>query len=808
MFNKKISLLLIFSIFMSVICINPIYAEKTEITIEDMAKELMDYGVLTGYSDGSFKLEQDITRAEVVTLMIKIMGLEKMSDSRKEANRFKDVNGKHWAAGYINLANEAGILNGYPDGTFKADENVSFAESMMLIVNLLGYSDEINKNDKWPISPYRVAYTEHIFKGSVSDLNSNASRGEVIKMLYNSLELDIKENGKKQIGTNILNSKLKVKIVENTVTETNAISNSLQKNEIKIDGEIVTLPEKFKNENLLGVKIKAYLKNGELIRFEKLSGNSKDFYDRVSRKMDTKILLKNQNEYFKYSEDITVKKNGKEGKLKDLKTGDYGNFIIDDNDEIIYADVINFNEESFLVKEIDKENETIRYYDTSNVAYRLRLNKYKNVSIFKNHKISSISEINENDLIYLNAEGLDNLIVYVFDNKIEGELEKVNSDRSIIVENEKYRVSTNSTFSLNENEEVDIYDSPYDIRNLVEKDIIVVLDLDGKVRHIFSDLVNTSNKTRGVVLDKTIKSSTKYVTIYNLNEKSVEVYEYDSDTNHYYNNGISYNSLRTVDDNSNFDYVEFTYSAHILDTISRLDSIDTTYNVVDMNSNREKISLSDGSDYYIDKDTVILDVSDKDVDKVSVVNSKDLLESKDPSSISVKLSKKEKNDDYLQVLFIVNGLKNVIKDEMQGLVIDKEVNGGDYEVTLLLFEGEEVKTFETNSSTYHSATVGKPISINVGITGKVVSVSYLPLTSDKIEDSNKNFIDLQYKNKTYILDDEVKIFDFSDVNEINLSQTQILNKMIDIEDLNDNERVKVYIEVDGDIEIIKLIIID
>ena len=101
-----------------------------EVWYSQAVSYLADIDVLTGYSDGTFEPNQPVTRAEFATIVSRFYETNTM-DSRA----FPDIEG-HWAEEYINLVAEKGWANGYPDGTFKPQQNITRAEAVK-IVNLM-----------------------------------------------------------------------------------------------------------------------------------------------------------------------------------------------------------------------------------------------------------------------------------------------------------------------------------------------------------------------------------------------------------------------------------------------------------------------------------------------------------------------------------------------------------------------------------------------------------------------------------------------------------------------------------------------
>ena len=88
-------------------------------------------GIVNGYEDGTFKPDAPIKRSEFATIAARFIGGKYQGD-----NRFSDIDG-HWAAEYINRASKYGWIKGYEDGTFKPDRDITRAEAMTLVNSVL-----------------------------------------------------------------------------------------------------------------------------------------------------------------------------------------------------------------------------------------------------------------------------------------------------------------------------------------------------------------------------------------------------------------------------------------------------------------------------------------------------------------------------------------------------------------------------------------------------------------------------------------------------------------------------------------------
>ncbi|MBU5628157.1 S-layer homology domain-containing protein [Oscillibacter sp. MSJ-2] len=82
---------------------------------------------LVGYTDGTFGPERDMTRAEVTTMFARLL-TERIEADKTDSNTFSDVPKGYWAANYIGYMRQFGIITGYSDGSFRPDAPVTRAE--------------------------------------------------------------------------------------------------------------------------------------------------------------------------------------------------------------------------------------------------------------------------------------------------------------------------------------------------------------------------------------------------------------------------------------------------------------------------------------------------------------------------------------------------------------------------------------------------------------------------------------------------------------------------------------------------------
>ena len=129
-----------------------------------------DSPYITGYEDNTFRPEADITRAEATTAVARAIGLEPQDNNN---GKFPDIS-NHWAKGYINAVADKGIVNGYEDGNFRPNENITRAEFAKIIAKMLGGTSQ-NSNveftdtaEHWA-QPYIAALAEKDMIAGYSD---------------------------------------------------------------------------------------------------------------------------------------------------------------------------------------------------------------------------------------------------------------------------------------------------------------------------------------------------------------------------------------------------------------------------------------------------------------------------------------------------------------------------------------------------------------------------------------------------------------------------------------------------------------
>lgn len=264
--KKVFTILLVFAMLVTTVGITAFadtqFSDIADSKVEVAVDKLVAYGIITGYEDGTFRPDNQITRAEFAAIVTRMKGV---ADSlpTDAVTGFADLDNdssRAWARPYVQAAVNLGIINGFEDGTFRAGEPVTYEQAVKMLVCAVGYEvvakSEYNKllatnpnNVTWS-SGYIAAANKHfITKGVITaQVTQPASRGIVAVLTSNSLEvpeLEKDENGNltkpedgETQGTNITISGT---VIETYYTGLKDDETGLAENEITIynseDGE-------------------------------------------------------------------------------------------------------------------------------------------------------------------------------------------------------------------------------------------------------------------------------------------------------------------------------------------------------------------------------------------------------------------------------------------------------------------------------------------------------------------------------------------------------------------------------------------
>jgi hypothetical protein len=149
-------------------------------------------GAIGGYPDGTFKPDNNITRAEFVTILVKAFALE-----AKTGHVFADTS-QHWAKDSISTAASYGIVNGYNENTFGPDDTITREQMAVMIMKaaqLTPATAELTFVDSQSISSWaQQAMATVVQNGIISGYPDNsvrpqgkATRAEAVTVIVRAL---------------------------------------------------------------------------------------------------------------------------------------------------------------------------------------------------------------------------------------------------------------------------------------------------------------------------------------------------------------------------------------------------------------------------------------------------------------------------------------------------------------------------------------------------------------------------------------------------------------------------------------------
>lgn len=157
-------------------------------------EELVALGIINGYADGSFKPDNNITRAELAKLIVVATGSEQAALALQNVkSQFKDVKVNEWYTGFINVAAGKGYLLGDKGtGKYRPNDNIKFEEVSAIVIRALGYQDK-KLSGSWPYNVLLKAEELELFSKVDIAQGSLASRAVVAQLVNNALSKNIVE---------------------------------------------------------------------------------------------------------------------------------------------------------------------------------------------------------------------------------------------------------------------------------------------------------------------------------------------------------------------------------------------------------------------------------------------------------------------------------------------------------------------------------------------------------------------------------------------------------------------------------------
>lgn len=491
----------------------PVKDEALDKAIEVLKKA----GFITGYSADSddFKVEKNVKRSEFASMIVRAMGLEASAKALATIpTGFKDVPTNHWANGYIAVAKQQGFVNGYTDGTFRPDRQISYQDMATMLTIALGQAEV---GTVYPAGYIVKAQQLGLFNNvNVPAYTDMATRGNVFKMLYNMITS--KEFGQRKIVKAIVleNSRVEkmnddeivVEVIK-VVQEANWVGANRDKRgdqhkyvldkDLKLDaeeliGKVVDITVN-KDDKIVDVTVdKTYdYKEGQItsVDYKKFGLDNTKYtalfderYDREDERIYRTYLNSKDYKYEDFAKDY------KEGKY------DFARVTVK-NGKVVFIDAYKFDDIAPVAEVKDGD---VWYYDDLRDGRVVKAGKLSNRIITKTSKGYEVAErkaIVKDDVIHFYND-YKNAIVRK-DAKLEAKLVKTHLDRYgdeyVVIEgkenNDEYWLNYTRPFRAvysYEGKQFNVITAREQLKPILGRNVKLLIALDGSVQYIDSDL--------------------------------------------------------------------------------------------------------------------------------------------------------------------------------------------------------------------------------------------------------------------------------------------------------------------------------
>ncbi len=442
---------------------------------------------------GLYRPNDTIIRSEVAKMAIHALGLEDVAASSSQSSNFPDVPADHWATGYINVAASQGIVIGDEKGNFRPDDKITYAEAMTIMVRVLGFEPVSETRGGFPSGYIVLGAEAGLNKNVTGSANEPISRGNVAYMTYNALTAKIMEQTGfgsnttyEVVDKTLLEEKLDVTKGKGQVV---AIPNSsitgsstLNDGQVKIGDTIYETA--YNMNSLLGYNVEFYAKENEngddeiILAMPQKDNNatleiSADLFDSVTEKSGNKAIS-----YFKsettsktttaeLNDKAILVYNGKNEQMSDalLNIKDKaGNMILLDTDKDGKYNIVFVTEyTNMVVEEVTSSNRIVDKYG----APSLKLDKDDtsiSFRITKGLEEIELSDLKEYDVLSI-AASLDKELydITVTNKSVTGKVTEMDDD-GVYINGEHYEIAANYTQSVKMNDEGTFY---LDIENKI-----------------------------------------------------------------------------------------------------------------------------------------------------------------------------------------------------------------------------------------------------------------------------------------------------------------------------------------------------
>lgn len=434
----------------------------TDNTVYHNAVALLDsLNIMSGKDDNSFRPDENVTRAEACHIIAKMLNV---IGGTGGDSKFSDVAKNYWAYDSITYLTNTGVISG-GDGKFNPEREITYAEAITMLVRVLGYGHYADEMGGYPIGYLSIAQKAGLTKQiSGINNTSEITRGNFALISYNTLRAFVCEVKSSKIeaityqtGKSFLETYWDIYETDGIITGVWGIQDGerrLAENQVQIDSETYAVAES-SLEAMLGYSVKAYYHYDERsdkktimhIIYDKKNTSyviEADDLTNVSDYMVT-YLDGHVNKTLNLSRIINLVKNGvyqsmwDSFDIFDIYSGNI-TFIDNNNDGSMDYAVIR-QIDVFVVNHIDEENGLLyEYYDKQNIINIKEASPFVRIRNMYGvaTALSEIEKLNVLSIIKTDGEYYD---ITVSGDTVSGIVTEIGSDDIISVDGEDYRTA-------------------------------------------------------------------------------------------------------------------------------------------------------------------------------------------------------------------------------------------------------------------------------------------------------------------------------------------------------------------------------
>lgn len=172
-----------------ILCLTIMFSVVNVFAHEENAEVLKKYGIMNGDPNGNMRLNDDITRAEAVCMVFRMLGID-VSRLEDVAAEYTDIE-NHWSAKEVTYARKSGVIDYEINSAFNPDEKVTVQEVIKMVLTILGYGVQADSMGGYPNGYIQVASMHGVTKNITAKMQDYITRADTALMLCNALDIPL-----------------------------------------------------------------------------------------------------------------------------------------------------------------------------------------------------------------------------------------------------------------------------------------------------------------------------------------------------------------------------------------------------------------------------------------------------------------------------------------------------------------------------------------------------------------------------------------------------------------------------------------